>query len=304
MTLWKLALGCLLLLSTSALAYNNKLELKYGIDKSGNSNGHWIAYDPKTGLMSTKYDEKLSKKLTLQETQWADLIASRLTTWASRLDTIAIPFSKTKPIRQVTIVLGNVGDRDAFAHPTVYPQHVFFNLSKLESNYGSALLDKNKVRIDRFFAHEYTHLLQHRRSLKSPYPLDSYVEQALTIAYKEGFGHFHSISDKWKDQSGGITPHALEKLAVLEVEFVKRMVALKSANEQEAAMLMQGISTGRFDKKWGALTVALWLTKEANGNDSLLVKWVDSGPRGLMLLADKHLPDHLGSLLKQEFEAL
>ena len=39
----------------------------------------------------------------------------------------------------------------------------------------------------------------------------------------------------------------------------ERLAALEHATEDEAAALLNGLSSGPFDQKWGALTVALWL---------------------------------------------
>ena len=71
------------------------------------------------------------------------------------------------------------------------------------------------------------------------------------------------------------------------------MILLKNASDEEAAILMKGLSMGPFSKKWGALTVALWLVKEAKGNDEKLIKWVDLGPQGIITLANNHLPEYL-----------
>lgn len=120
-------------------------------------------------------------------------------------------------------------------------------------------------------------------------------EFALWECLTEGLGNYRSLSDKWLLQSGGLTTHAQEVLNRLQPVFVERISALQHAKEGEAAALMEGLSSGAFDQKWGALTVALWLAQESKGEDRNLQKWVEAGPTGVLVLADKYLPEHLKS---------
>jgi len=271
--------------------------LKYGVDSSGYITEDWIEFDSNGELLAKGERSKNEKKLTIKEKEWALLITSRLSLWEQQFEKIAVPYATTEIPRKVSVVVGNRGFMDAFVHPTKYPSTIFFNLSVFVKSYGSGSDLKNQNRIDRFFAHEYTHLLQYRWKINNPYQLTSHVERALNGSYKEGFGHFRSISNKWKDDKGYITEHAEKTLQSLEIEFVERMVSLKVATDDEAAVLMKGLSMGPFNKKWGALTVALWLVKEAKGNDKNLIKWVDLGPKGIITLANNHLPKKLKTKL-------
>ena len=109
----------------------------------------------------------------------------------------------------------------------------------------------------------------------------------------EGIGHYRSLSNKWRTNDGIITKHSESALVSLEQEFVKRLSALKNASNEEVNELMRNITMGRFDKKWGALTVALWYVKESKGDDIKLKKWIDFGPEGILKLAQKYLPEKL-----------
>ena len=293
----QLLLIILVLISSSTKAEENKITLKYGVNKSGYVTDDWIEFDSNGELLAKDKRSKNEKKLTIKEQQWADLIASRISIWETQLDQIAVPYATTEIPRRLYVVVGNRGFMDAFAHPTKYPSKMFFNLSVFVKSYGSGKDVKNKNRIDRFFAHEYTHLLQYRWKIQNPYELTNHVERALNGSYKEGFGHFRSISNKWKDDNGHITEHAEKTLKSLEAVFVERMVSLTNATDDEADVLMKGLSMGPFNKKWGALTVALWLVKEAKGNDENLIKWVDLGPKGIMILANNHLSEELKAKL-------
>lgn len=84
--------------------------------------------------------------------------------------------------------------------------------------------------------------------------------------------------------------------------FVERLSALEHATEDEAAVLMEGRSSGPFDQKWGALTVALRLAQEAERDDRRLQRWVDAGPEGVLGLARLYLPEDLRSRIPREQE--
>ena len=284
-------LKCIILLlltfAGSVSATENHISFKYGVDKTGAVTKAWLTQD------------KEKKPLTVNEQAWADLISAKRVLWKTQFDSIAVPFTDTKIPHDISVVIGNRGGRDAFTFTSKYPTTIFFNVSVLARSYGDATTRKNETRISRIFAHEYTHLLQHQWSLNNPYPLTTPLEQALNQSYKEGFGHFRSISHKWKDENGLITQRAEHALLKLESVFVDRIIALNKANDAEAKKLMRGLSTGPFNKKWGALTVALWLTKEAQGNDEKLQKWVNKGPQGILALANLHLSNSLKIKLNQ-----
>jgi len=280
-------------MSCSTLAVENEITLKYGVDKYGYATDDWLASGSNLELPHKDVTSKQEKKLTAEEKEWVELIASRISLWETQLDKIAVPYAKTETPRKVSVVVGNRGTMDAFVHPTKFPSKIYFNLGVLVKSYGSGKDEANKNRIDRIFSHEFTHLLQHRWSKENPYPLANPLERALTDSYKEGFGHFRSISNKWKNEGGQITEHAEKTLKALEFVFVERMISLKNATDEEARVLMEGLSVGPFHRKWGALTVALWLVKESNGNDEKLIEWVDFGPKGIISLANKHLPKKL-----------
>ncbi len=284
-------------------AKESQIDLMYGVDEKGSITKNWIGYSP--DKQNEKKQRAELKPLTEQEQKWAKLIADRVSIWQTQLDKIAVPFASTEVPRHFSIVMGNRGGRDAFTYPSQFPKTIFFNLSVLNRSYGDASSESNRQRIDRIFAHEFTHLLQDNWSEKHPYPITSHVKYALNESYKEGFGHYRSISNKWKDSKGVITEHAENTLKKLELEFVKRIALLASASDEDAKQHLRGLATGPFNKKWGALTVALWLTKEAKGNDHNLIKWVDLGPNGVLQLANKHLPEklrvELNNSLKHQF---
>jgi hypothetical protein len=78
---------------------------------------------------------------------------------------------------------GNLAGEDAFVNADTTS---CFDLSKLHSNYGSASTTANNDRIDRFFAHEFTHLLHKAWRKKHGLELKSPFEYALWECLTEG----------------------------------------------------------------------------------------------------------------------
>ena len=210
-----------------------------------------------------------------------------------------IPFGRVELPDTIQIVLGNTGGEDAFT-PTA--SRIAFDLSRLEANYGAATSAINQDRIDRFFAHEMTHLLHKAwargRAISLDAPQHSPLEAALWDCLSEGLGNYRSLSAKWVSADGELTTLAEETLSKLQPVFVERMIGLASASDADVERLMDGLSSGPFAEKWGALTSALWLAQEAKGDPAGLRPWVEAGPRGILALAQRHLPEDLARRLE------
>jgi len=231
-----------------------------------------------------------NKPLAIEEIQWKDLILKRKDYWQEIIDSLRIPFANTKPPGQVKILIGNQGGEDAF---TFSDSTICFDLARLNFVYGSSTKTLNTSRIDRFFAHEFTHVLykawkrDHEIVLKLPFDV------ALWECLVEGLGNYRSLSSKWLNKKGTISDYASLVLTRLQPVFADRISSLANATNEQADSLLEGLSMGKFDEKWGALTIALWLKQETRGNDILLCKWVETGPKGILILAEKYLPDNL-----------
>ena len=290
-----------LILTLSCTPNKNKITIKYGYDKAGVVSNNWLQFDSEINQIPYANMNKEPKLLTEDERDWENLIKSRIRVWENQLEEISTPYTTINVPEKLTVIIGNRGFMDAFANPS-YSSNIYFNVSKFLKSYGSAKELKNKNRIDRFFAHEFTHLLQYRWIKKHPFAIKSHIDQALMHMYKEGIAHYRSISSSWKDENGMITSKGEKTLVSLEKVFVERMIALKTAPHAEAIILMKGLSMGPFNKKWGALTVALWMTKYAKGNDSKLSEWVNLGPKGMLELAKLYLPEELNTKFKNEFK--
>ena len=267
------------------------LIVKLGMSEDGAATTEWIE-----AIRQRHDDEALSairaskKRLSNEEALWAECIKRKVSIWRVLIDSLRIPFPAVTPPDTVAILLGNLGGEDAFVNADTT---ICFDLSKLCSNYGSALTTANSSRIDRFFAHEFTHVLHKAWRKKHNLKFESPFEYALWECLTEGLGNYRSLSDKWLLADGKLTPHAREVLLRLQPILVKRLAALEQATVAEAAPLLEGLSSGAFEQKWGALTVALWLAQEAKGDDHNLRPWVEAGPAGVLRLAQKYLPEDL-----------
>jgi len=228
--------------------------------------------------------------LTVAQQAWLALIEDRAQIWPALMPNLKIPFGNVTPPPVVAIVMGNIGGSDAFVPDD---KTIGIDLERLEHVYGSALKPQNTGRIDRFFAHEYTHLLHKAWRSERKLVLRSPLETALWICLTEGLGNYRSLSSRWATSDGQLTPHASEVLDRLQPVFVERLSALEHATGEEAGKLMEGLSMGPFEQKWGALTMALWLAQDIGGDDYRLRKWVDLGPWGVLELAQMYLPEEL-----------
>ncbi len=221
--------------------------------------------------------------LTISPEQgWTELIQSRMADWKTQAAPLTVSFAPIEP-PEFQIVLRTGGNRDAF---TLDERTIAFDVSKLHALYGDATLPENRDRIDRFFRHEYVHLLQKAWLKKHPYPADTPLRAALLAIWTEGLGNYYSLSPRWHGES----KVARDTLARLGPRFVARLAALACASDEK---LIADLSEGPFEEKWGALPAALWLRSES------IEAFVNAGPDGVWELAGKHLPADLRAALHE-----
>ena len=232
---------------------------------------------------------KVKRKLTTEETEWKDLIVSKTAEWNSYRDSLAVPFHKIILPDTIYVMLGFLGDDDAF---TFEKQTVCLDLTALSRVYGKADLDENGSRINRIFAHEYTHLLHKEWARKAGYSPTTFLDEILWECLYEGIGMYRSLNPSWFPVSDTLPSLAQSALRELYPVFTERLVTIKkntSLSESEKQRLHANLSRGTVNKKWGALPVAIWLSLEAKGDDKKLVKWIDEGPLAVIELAKKYL---------------
>lgn len=237
----------------------------------------------------------IQKPLSSDEQAWADLIVSRHVHWQKEIPALAAVFHPVVA-PDARIVLGNRGGEDAFTHDA---HTIGFDLERLSAIYGDAGLPENPARIDRFFRHEYTHLLQKAWFVDHPLPLDTPLDLALAEIFTEGMGNFHSLSDSWLPHDGQPAMKTRNTLKVLEPRFLARLSAIACASPEQARQLSADLSFGRFDRKWGALTVALWLANEPGTNEKVLREFLLGGTDSVWRLAGRQLQPELRPMLDE-----
>jgi hypothetical protein len=281
--------------AVAATDSRTELVVRLGQHSDGRPTEEWLrAIATNNSEQSLHEISRTSTPLTEEQSLWAELIEQRAVLWPDHIENLRIPFPGISPPEVVAIVLGNIGGNDAFIAGN---RNIAFDLSRMQSLYGSANSPSNIDRADRFFAHEFTHLLHKEwRRVNKP-KIKSPLEHALWGCLTEGLGVYRSMSARWTDAQGKLSPHAMEVLSRLQPILVDRLSALEHANSDEVDDLMNGLSMGPFEDKWGALPVALWLALEAREDESALQKWVDAGPWGIVDLAAKYLPTELAERL-------
>ena len=277
--------------------FTTTLVVRSGQDSDGRPTQEWLrAIGVFHDDQSLRQIAQTPTPFSYKELQWAKMIERRAAYWPGQIEALGDPFSGISVRRVVVIVLGNIGGNDAFI---AEGKNIAFDLSDLLSLYGAAELVSSVERIDRFFAHEFTHLL-HREWRRVHQPaIQSPLERALWVCLAEGLGNYRSLSARWTDPDGRLSQHAKDVLSRLQPILVERLSLLEEASDDEAGPLLKGLSMGPFEEKWGALSVALWLTQEAKGDDNALRKWVDAGPWGILDLASKYLPYDLAARLPE-----
>lgn len=288
--------------STDALPPpRSALRLISGTTPDGMATTQWLAM-LRRRLPPAAYEAVagLRKPLTPEERAWADLITSRLPDWDGETQALVDLFAPVAPPAAVVIVTGNRGAEDAFTHD---PTTIGFDLAALHREYGAADTTENADRVDRFFRHEYVHLLQKAWLPAHPVQGHTPLRRALVEMWGEGLGNYFSLSARWRGRGDESSAHAAETLAALEPRLAARLAALACAAPEQEAALTADLSWGRFDRKWGALPVALWLEREARVSDEALRRFVQAGPAGIVDFATRHLPAPLRVVLAEAVRA-
>jgi hypothetical protein len=266
------------------------------VTRDGRSTDDWLAI-LRSRLDTAQYDSvaALRKLLAPEEASWDSLIRARQPAWLGFAAPIASLYSPAEPPPVVRIILGNRGGEDAF---TADPHTIGFDLSRLFALYGASNDAANALRIDRLFRHEFSHILQKAWLTAHPWPIKSPLDAALFDIWTEGLGNYYSLSSQWVDSSGKLTSRAREVLTALEPRFASNLRSLACADSATAAPLLATLSSGPFDRKWGALPAALWLATEAAPVDSALRRFIVAGPGGVWDLAAGHIAPEVGNSLQ------
>ncbi len=286
--MWSRFLAVLFLnfvVTLSLHAAEPSFQVLLGVDGNGRATRQWQEMIARR-LPEAKFREieSLAKPYTAAELAWVRLVQSHRPQWRTEAPKLAVPFSPVAA-PDARIVLGNRGGEDAFTHD---PHTIGFDVERLNALYGDAESDSNAALIDHLFRHEYTHLLQKAWVLDHPLRTDTPLQAALADIWLEGMGNYYSLSDTWRFVEGRPSPKAAEALRVLEPRFMTRLAALACSTPENAHELSKNLSSGPFDRKWGALPVALWLEAEST-NPGFLRGFIIAGEGGVWALASRNL---------------
>lgn len=277
-----------------ACAATPRLALRLGFGPEGAATPEWRqAVEAHTGRRPSWEP----RPLPAEEEAWLALVRARLAAWEARLPELGLAFEGVSPPPVTTLVVGHSHGEDGFGLGEAV---IYFDLAALARNYGTAAEAGNAARLERIFAHEYTHVLHWRWARAHPQPVATPLERALWAMAREGLGNLRSLSEAWVGPRGTPTPLARQTLARLEPVLVERLAALEHATPEREPELVRGLSSGPFREKWGALPVALWLAQESRGDERALRPFVESGAAGVLALARRHLAPELAARLPSE----
>lgn len=229
-----------------------------------------------------------------EEQAWARLVERHAKRWPRAAESLRTLFDSVS-VATVRVVLGNRGGEDAFTHDSVT---IGMDLGALQRVYGDATIPENADRVDRFFRHEFVHLLQKRWLSRHPVVVTSPLEAATLDAWEEGLGNYFSLGPTWWPSGGAASPLTTTTLGTLEPVFVSRLTALACADSITARPLLADLSSGPFAHKWGAVTVALWLLADVQRDPGALHAFAIAGPDAVWKLAERHLPRELADSLQ------
>ena len=271
---------------------NMKVTLELGVDSKGKESSKWIAaITDRHPLDKVKAIEKELTPLTEKEKIWLKLFKEVVPGWNKERAMLNSPFDINNFPKNLTILFGNNGGNDGFSYNN---NTICCDLSSWVGNYETPRvenLNESKDRIKHILSHEYTHILTHLWLKQHPYNADTPLKRALFECWLEGLGNYYSFSSSWYSTPDTLSPKAFRILKQLEPIFVDRLIRLsKTTNKVVEQQLMRGLSKASFTKKWGAVTVALWLRLDTHCDNKWLTPWIKKGPEGVLLLAKKYLP--------------
>jgi len=244
---------------------------------------------------------QLSRPLSANESRWFELIESKAHSWNQMRDSLKVPFDNITINDTIYVLLGYRGKDDGFTYKY---QTVCFDLTALYNTYGSAYDPVNDNRIDRLFAHEYTHLLSKEWVRQKNLQVNNFKDSILWECMYEGIGMYRSMSAKWFPIGGKLSETSAKTFKMLYPIFTERIITIDtmdSFSPEDKIRLNKHLSKAPMDKKWGALPVGVWLAMEAQGDDAKLQKWIDMGYEAIIPLALKYLERESKVKFEQHF---
>jgi hypothetical protein len=230
----------------------------------------------------------IKRELTSEEKEWLNLIRLKLDQWNSMRDSLMVPFGKTRTPDVIYVMVGFLWRDDGF---TFGLNTVCLDVTALFQNYGAASLAENSNRIDRIFAHEFTHVIHKNWVRENKVAIKTFRDSILWECLYEGIGMYRSLNARWLPKNGVLPNDTQKAMNELTPIFINKLHLIQAKNEfkqDEKEQINANLSRGPVNKKWGAFPVAIWLFLEANGSDKNLRVWIEKGPNGIVELAEKY----------------
>lgn len=263
-----------------------RIRTELGIQADGAMSARWHA------AIVDRHDAATLRRLeaerrTLQpaEQQWMRLVQREADGWSAQRPALDALFDGVPAPQQLSILFGNIGGNDGF---TLGDDTICMDLRDLVQAYGSADGPENAARVRRFLSHEYVHLMAHRWRRLHQVPLETPLQRAWWALYNEGLGNYFSLSSKWLPVAGSLPPVARAALAENVPILQERLRRFARATPEQETELMQGLSIGPFPRKWGALTIALWLAEDAAADPDAVRRFAQAGPAGIADFVARH----------------
>jgi hypothetical protein len=244
----------------------------------------------------------IQQPLTPEEQGWFQLITNQAARWNGFRDSLGRLFPGIGLPDTVEVLTGLRGYDDGF---TFGDHTVCFDLTAFYRAYGKATELKNSNRIDRIFAHEYTHLLHKAWAAKHALHLTNFKDSILWECLYEGVGAYRSLNARWLPVKGvlpGVTVAALEELYPVFVDRLTTIATAASLTGAQKDSLNSQLSRGAINKKWGAFPVGIWLALEAQQDERHITTLINQGPEAVLQLARKYLPAQYRSRFEQVFK--
>ena len=273
-----------------AHAPGRRVSVTVALDRHGRLAPQWI------GLIRDRIDAnelagvRMSPRaLSGDDTQWISAIRSGAPSWIKDIGRLDAPFGADRPPVVLAVVVGNGGGDDAFSTP---PNLIAFDLAALGNTYGAVDPAALPTLVGRLLSREYMRLRLNAYLAGNGWAPDWAAKDpflaALRNLYVQGLSTLRGIEGdpRWLTADNSLTPEAKKVLVDLQPVVVERLKGLAAKpSPQVANGWLHDMSQGPFERRWGALPIALWLATDTGYDAGRIAAWIGGKPDGLLQLA-------------------
>lgn len=228
--------------------------------KDGRPSPFWIkAIQDRNSPERVNEISKTVQPITSDQSLWLSTVQKTIPVWEANKKRVEQLFPEVTPPKDVEIVIGNQGGDDGF---TCGDQYICLDLSSWVEAYGKPSDQDGLDRVNRILLHEYAHLITKIWLKAHPQDQSTSYNRALFEMFYEGIGNYFSLNETWVNTDGSLTEKSIKTLEELTPTLRDRLESLKHDDGTSEKALRAGLSDGPFNKKWGALPVALFFAKD------------------------------------------